>query len=58
MELTLWDTAGQEEYDQIRILAYKGVGMSSQCFETLGTSNRVTADSETQFRHDLAVIFI
>ena len=26
VELTLWDTAGQEEYDQIRILAYKGVG--------------------------------
>jgi len=27
IELALWDTAGQEEYDQIRILAYKNVDM-------------------------------
>ena len=31
IELALWDTAGQEEYDQIRILAYKNVG---ECFPT------------------------
>merc|ERR1711953_576438 len=27
IELTLWDTAGQEDYDQIRILAYKDVDL-------------------------------
>ena len=26
IELTLWDTAGQEDYDTIRTLAYKDVG--------------------------------
>ena len=35
VELTLWDTAGQEEYDQIRILAYKGVGKPKDCASIL-----------------------
>ena len=31
-ELTLWDTAGQEEYDRLRPLSYKNTHVVLVCF--------------------------
>ncbi|KAI8974994.1 small GTPase superfamily [Pilobolus umbonatus] len=32
MELSLWDTAGQEEFDRIRLLSYSGTHVFMLCF--------------------------
>lgn len=38
-ELTLWDTAGQEEYDRLRPLAYPGSDVVLVCFSIANPSS-------------------
>jgi Rho family protein len=39
MELSLWDTAGQEEFDRLRALSYEDTHVLMLCF-SVSTSDR------------------
>jgi Rho family protein len=45
MELSLWDTAGQEEFDRLRALSYEDTHVVMLCFSVRHTL-------ETCFRRD------
>jgi len=59
----LWDTAGQEEYDQIRILAYKGVDLILLVFSfdlkfSLQNVNERWMEEIRQYNGDVPVILV
>lgn len=41
MELSLWDTAGQEEFDRLRALSYEDTHVIMLCFSVSRTPVRL-----------------
>ena len=39
MELSLWDTAGQEEFDRLRALSYEDTHVIMLCFSVRNHAN-------------------
>ena len=39
IEMRLWDTAGQEDYERLRILAYEGVDVVVMCFSLVNKNS-------------------
>lgn len=52
VELALWDTAGQEEYDRLRPLSYPGCHLVMICFDS--TSQASLHDVESKV--DLVIL--
>lgn len=51
IELSLWDTAGQEEFDRLRSLSYDDTHTIMLCFSVgaqIGLSHRPTSDEITR----------
>lgn len=46
MELSLWDTAGQEEFDRLRALSYEDTHVLMLCFSVCDPAIEVQAHSE------------
>lgn len=46
MELSLWDTAGQEEFDRLRALSYEDTHVLMLCFSVRGSTINMQAHTE------------
>ena len=54
-QLSMWDTAGQEDYDRLRPLSYPGVDVSLACYSTCSPSRKhALLDLEVQVMAGLA----
>lgn len=49
MELSLWDTAGQEEFDRLRALSYEDTHVLMLCFSVRDHANNPGAHANNAF---------
>lgn len=51
IELGLWDTAGQEEYDRLRPLSYANANVFLICFSVVNPASKENVKAKVRFIH-------
>ena len=53
MELSLWDTAGQEEFDRLRALSYEDTHVIMLCFSVSEQAQQIASNSSGAEQRDI-----